>query len=121
MNNTFEISLRMHLYINVTTNIDNEEDLGYTICDYVADSLSKENKINFSLYESIMNEDIPNELKILVTFYIPSEKNYDYKEASKVINNLLNSIPTDISILDKRINSKEELIYQYHEYLINEI
>ena len=120
MNTNFELSLRIQFYVNVNTEINDEEDFGYKICDYIASSISNGKEIHYSLHESIMNEDIPEEIKILATFYIPIEKSYDYKEASPNINNILELIPTDISFLDSRINENEELIYQYHEYFINE-
>lgn len=121
MQNSFEISLRMHLYINLNCEIQDTDDLGYTICDFLSELNPELNKITYSLHESQMNEDVPNELKILVTFYIPADKNHNYKELSRITGEFLDLLPNDISFIDERISPIDNLNFQFHEESIYKI
>lgn len=112
-----EYAIKFNIYIEVKNGFDYKEftDIGYQICEYIKENLPNKENVNFSLHESIMNEDVENELKILCTYFIES----DIGSEEEVLNYFLDSLPDDISCLNDNIIPTDDLNIQVHECFKN--
>lgn len=112
-----EYAIKMNIYIEVKNEFNYDEctDIGYQVCEYIKENLPNKEDVNFSLHESVMNEDVENELKILCTYFIES----DMCSEEEVLSYFLDSLPDDISSLNDNIIPTDNLNVQVHQYIKN--
>lgn len=101
--------IRLHLYVDVNSYIEDVEDFAFSVLDYVESEFEYIDE--FYIHECSINEDVDDEIKILTTICISSD--LTEVELVDVFFGKLRYL--NLNEIDDRIAPYDELNFQYYE------